>query len=48
MVDVMDVYKSLNISTVAVMENPEMLKCVLDYHKIKKCISIQLKNYHIY
>ena len=35
MVDIMDVYKSLNISIVTVMENPEMLKFVLDHLKIK-------------
>ena len=34
MVDIMDICKSLNISFVAVMKNPEMLKFVLDHLKI--------------
>ena len=39
MVDIMDVYKSLNISTVTVMKNPKMLKFVPDHHETKKmCI----------
>ena len=33
MVDIMDIYKSLNISFVTVMENPEMLKFVPDHLK---------------
>ena len=36
MVDIMDVCKSLNISTVTVMKNPEMLKFIPDHHKTKK------------
>ena len=36
MVDIMDAYKSLNISIVAVKKNPEMLKFVPDRHKTKK------------
>ena len=36
MVDIMNVYKSLNISTVTVMKNPEMLKFVYDLLKLKK------------
>ena len=36
MVDIMDVYKSLNISFGTVMKNPEMLKFVLDPLKTKK------------
>ena len=36
MVDIMDIYKSLNISTGTVMKNPEMLKCVPDHLKTKK------------
>ena len=48
MVDIMDVYKSLNISTVTVTKNPEMLKFVHDLLKLKKCVSIQFKNYLIY
>ena len=40
MVDIMDVYKSLNISTVAVMKNPETLRSIPDHLKTKKCVSI--------
>ena len=36
MVDIMDVYNSLNISIVTVMENSEMLKFVSDHLKTKK------------
>ena len=36
MVDIMDVYKSLNISTITVMKNPEMLKFVPNHLKTKK------------
>ena len=36
MVDIMDIYKSLNISIVTVMKNPEMLKFVPDHLKTKK------------
>ena len=32
----MDVCKCLNISTVTVMKNPEMLKFIPDHHKTKK------------
>ena len=35
MVDIMGVYKSLNIINVTVMENPEMLKFVPDNLKTK-------------
>ena len=48
MIDNMDIYKFLNISIATVMKNPEMLKFVLDDLKIKKCVSMQLKNYPIY
>ena len=41
MIDVMDVYKSLNISIGTVMKNPEMLKFVPDHLKTKKCVSIR-------
>ena len=43
MVDIMDIYKSLNISIGTVMKNPEMLKLVPDHLKTKQCVSIQLK-----
>ena len=36
MVGIMDVYKSLNISTITVMKNPEMLKFVPNHLKTKK------------
>ena len=35
MVDIMGVYKSLNISFVTVMKNPEMLKFISDHLKTK-------------
>ena len=35
MIDIMDVYKSLDISTITVMKNPEMLKFVPDHLKTK-------------
>ena len=43
MVDIMVVYKSLNISIRAVMKNPEIVKFILDHLKTKKCASMQLK-----
>ena len=36
MVDIMDIYKSLNINVEAVMKNLEMLKFVPDHLKIQK------------
>ena len=36
MVDIMNVYKSFNISIGTVMKNPEMLIFVPDRHKTKK------------
>ena len=36
MVVIMDIYNSLNISTLTVMRNPEMLKFVTDHLKTKK------------
>ena len=47
MVDIMDIYKSLNISIGTVMKNPEMLKLKIIL-KLTKCVSMQLKNYLIY
>ena len=35
-VSIMDIYKSLNISTGTVMKNPEMLKLVRDHFKMKE------------
>ena len=36
MVDIIDVYRYLNISTVTVMKNSEMLKFIPDRHVTKK------------
>ena len=36
MVDIMDIYKSLNISIGTIMKNREMLKSVPDHRKTKK------------
>ena len=47
MVDIVDVYKSLNVSIGTVMKNPEMTKFVPDHLKTRKCVSMQLKNYLI-
>ena len=44
MVDIMDIYKSLNISIGTVMTNSEMLKFVPYHLKTKKCVRMQLKN----
>ena len=43
MVDIMDVYKSLNISIGVVMKNPEIVKSIPDHLKTKICASMQLK-----
>ena len=48
MVDIMDIYNLLNISTGKVMKNPKMLKFVPDHLKTKKSVSMQLKSYLIY
>ena len=42
----MGIYKSLNISIGTVIRSPEMLKFFPDHSKTKKCVSVQLKNYH--
>ena len=44
MVNIMDIYKSLNISIIIV----KILKFVPDDLKTKTCVSIQLKNYLMY
>ena len=37
----MDIYKSVKISTGAVMQNPEMLKFVTDHlKKLRKCVNM--------
>ena len=43
MVDIMDIYKSLNISIGTVMKNPEMLKFVPDHPKTKKMCKLAFK-----
>ena len=48
MADIIDNYKSSNISIRTAMKNPEMLKFVPDPPKTKKHVSMQLKNYLIY
>ena len=48
MVDIMDIYKSLNISIGTIMKNPEMLKLAPDHLKTKKYVSMPLKNDLIY
>ena len=40
----LDIYKSVKISVVTVMKNPEMLKCGPDHLQTKQCLSMQLKN----
>ena len=44
MVDIMDVYKSINISIGTVMKNPEMLKFVPGHLKTKKMCKHAVKN----
>ena len=48
MVDIMDVYKSVNISIGTVMKNPEMINLFLIILKLKKCLTMLLKNHLIY
>ena len=48
MVDIMDIYKSLNTSIGTVMENPEILKLVSDRHKTKKVCKHAVKKCFIY
>ena len=43
MVDIMDIYKSLNISFGTVMENLEMLKFVPNHLKTKKMCKCAVK-----
>ena len=44
MVDIMDVYKSINISIGTVMKNPEILKFVPGHLKTKKMCKHAVKN----
>ena len=49
MVDIIDIYKSLNISTGTIMKNPEVLKFIPDHLKTKKmCKYVVKKNFLIY
>ena len=48
MVDIMDIYKYLNISIGTVIKNPQMLKFIPDYLQTKKYVSMQIKNYLSY
>ena len=50
MVDIMDIYKSLNISIGTVMKNPEMLKFIPDHLKTKKMCkdAVKIENYLMY
>ena len=43
MIDIMDIYKSLNISIGKVMKNSEMLKFVPDHFKTKKMCKYAVK-----
>ena len=43
MVDIMDIYKSLNINNGTVMKNPEMLINVTDHLKTKKMCKHSVK-----
>ena len=47
MVDIMDIYKSFNISVGTVIQNPEMLRFVPDHLKKKKVCRNAVKNYLI-
>ena len=48
MVDIIDIYKPLSIIIGTVMKNSEMLIFVPNHLKLKKCVSMQLKNDLIY
>ena len=43
MVDIIDIYRSLNISNGTVMKNPEMLNFVPDHFKTKKMFKQAVK-----
>ena len=47
MVDIMYIYKYLNISFQTIMNNPEILRFVSNHLKTKKCVSMQLKYFLI-
>ena len=46
MVDIMDVYKSLNISIGTIIKNPEIIKFVPDHVKTKKMCKHAVKKLH--
>ena len=48
MADIMDVYKSLNISIGTIMKNPEMLNFFPHHLKTKKMCKYAVKNYLTY
>ena len=48
MVDIVNIFKSLNVSIGTISKNPEMLKFVPDHLKLKKYVIMQLKNYLIF
>ena len=48
MVDIIDIFNTLNISIGTVLKTPEMLKLVTDHLKTKKMFKHPVKNYHIY
>ena len=41
---IMDIYTSVKVGSGTVIKNPEMLKFIPDHLKIKKYVSMQLKN----
>ena len=48
MVDIIDIFNTLNISIETVLKTQEMLKFVTDRLKTKKMFKHTVKNYHIY
>ena len=43
----MNIYKSLKITIGTVMRNLDMLKFGPDHLTTKKCVNMQIKNYHL-
>ena len=41
-----NIYKSLKITIGTIIKNPEMIRFVPDHRKTKKCVNMELKNYH--
>ena len=48
MVDIMDIYKYLNISIGTAIKNPQMLKFIPDHLQTKKYVSMQIRDYLFY